>query len=232
MEASLLDNPAWAALSTAQAVFATGTGSAKRYAPGLLPFTGCSAGGQGGMLELDVYMDAGESFFIIGDLPLLPEGWTVELELPCAQMLLQRMPAPTVVPHVITPAVVPLGAADAAEMLALITAVQPGYYLRGTHLLGNYSGIKENGRLVAMAGERMRMTGYSELSAICTLPGYTGRGYAQQLIVQLCQSHAAAGIMSFLHVSLANERAIRLYGHMGFVQRRTIVFRRIKKQYR
>ena len=228
MDDSLLDNPAWAALTTEQAVFATGTGNAKRYSPGLLPFTACRDGAGGSMLELDAFIDKGSSFFIIGDLPPLPAGWSIDLELPCAQMLLQTMPGP--VPGAVTPAVVPLGPSDADEMVALITAVQPGYYLRDTHLLGSYFGIKENGRLVAMAGERMRLTGYSELSAICTLPAYTGRGYAQQLMKHLCSEHAPNGIISFLHVALTNQRAIRLYEHMGFAQRRSIVFYRIKKQ--
>lgn len=229
MEASLLDNPAWSALTTAQAAFAAGTGNALRYAPGLLPFTACAGGGNGSMLELEPFTERGEAFFIIGDLPALPAGWTVELELPCAQMLLQTMLSVKPAARADMPALVQLGPADAAEMLALITSVQPGYYLRNTHLLGNYFGIRENGRLVAMAGERMRMTGYSELSAICTLPGYTGRGYAQQLMQRLCVEHAAAGIVSFLHVALTNQRAIGLYEHMGFRQRRRIVFRRIKK---
>ncbi len=227
-EELLLDNPAWSALTTAQAGFATGTPEAKRYRPGLLPFTACAGGGNGSMHELDTFIDKGEVFFIIGDLPVLPAGWSIDLELPCAQMLLQTMPAP--VHGTAASTVVQMEALAADEMFDLINTVQPGYYLRNTHLLGNYFGIRENGKLVAMAGERMRMAGYSELSAICTLPGYTGRGYAQQLMMRLCSEHAASGIISFLHVALTNQRAIRLYEHMGFRQRRTIVFRRIKKQ--
>ena len=115
-------------------------------------------------------------------------------------------------------------------MYRLINQVQPGYYLRNTCQLGSYFGIRKNGKLVAMAGERMRLTGFSELSAICTLPGYTGLGYAQQLMQKLCRLHVAAGIVSFLHVTLSNQRAIRLYRHMGFEKRREIVFRKIQKQ--
>src|SRR5206468_921875 len=105
---------------------------------------------------------------------------------------------------------------------------QPGYYNTGTRLLGSYLGIRQEGRLVAMAGERMRLPGFSELSAICTLAGYTGRGYAQQLIAQLCHLHTKNNIVSFLHVALTNQRAIALYEHMVFFQRRTIIFRKMK----
>jgi predicted GNAT family acetyltransferase len=75
----------------------------------------------------------------------------------------------------------------------------------------------------------MRLTGFSELSAICTHPDFTGRGYSQQLIGYLCRKLAAAHIVPFLHVSLANQRALKLYIHLGFRQRRDIVFRKIKK---
>jgi ribosomal protein S18 acetylase RimI-like enzyme len=229
MSESLLDNPAWSALTSEQAVFATGTGNAKRYQAGLLPFAGCSAGGAGTMADLDPFISTGESFFIIGDIPALPPGWVIEHELPCAQMLLQKRLSNSFVVAGEPVKIAELGSPDANEMFDLVTSVQPGYYLRGTSLLGNYFGVRENGRLVAMAGERMRLPGCSELSAICTLPGYTGRGYAQQLIARLCGMHAAAGIVSFLHVSQANQRAIRLYEHMGFALRRSIVFRRVRK---
>jgi predicted GNAT family acetyltransferase len=77
----------------------------------------------------------------------------------------------------------------------------------------------------------MRMTGFSELSAVCTLPEYTGRGYAQQLMAQLCRRQMAAGITPFLHVAKANQRALRLYAHLGFLHRRDISFWRVKKEY-
>jgi predicted GNAT family acetyltransferase len=75
----------------------------------------------------------------------------------------------------------------------------------------------------------MRLTGFSELSAICTLPEYTGRGYAQKLMALLRQRQGAAGIRAFLHVSKANERALRLYAQLGFRHRRDISFWRVRK---
>jgi ribosomal protein S18 acetylase RimI-like enzyme len=232
-DTTLLDNPAWSALTTAQAPFAQGAPEAKRYLPGILPFAGFpAAGGANGSLPssaaagLDPFIAAGETFYIIGSRPPLPAGWTVELALPCAQLLapenLYCMPQPT-------EEILLLKDSDRAEMYALINGIQPGYYHPDTPRLGDYCGIRRNGRLIAMAGERMRVTGFNELSAICTHPEYTGHGYAQQLIAWLCRRQQAAGITSFLHVSLANERALRLYIHLGFRHRREIVFTRLRK---
>ena len=228
MEETVLDNPAWEALLGQQKGFAVGTAQAMRYRQGILPFAGCSSGALGSMETLDPFVNAGESLYIIGDgLPALPAGWVVVHDLPCAQMVL-RQPLFTAIDTADGTEL--LGDADAGDMFDLINSVQPGYYNTGTRLLGTYYGIRDAGKLVAMAGERMRLDGYSELSAICTSPLYTGRGYAQKLMARLCNRHAAANTVSFLHVTLTNQRAIRLYEHMGFEQRRTIVFRQVKKQ--
>jgi ribosomal protein S18 acetylase RimI-like enzyme len=222
-----LDNPAWSALTTAQAVFARGADTAKRYDPAVLPFVGfASPAGAEAPAELDHFIMPGEAFYIIGELPPLPNSWKVELELPCAQLLapefLLCLPQPK-------ENIVKLGEEDKDEMYRLINGIQPGYYRPDTRQLGDYYGIRQGGKLVAMVGERMRMTGYSELSAICTEPDFTGRGYSQQLISYLCRKQVAAHIAPFLHVSLTNQRALRLYIHLGFRHRRDIVFRRIRK---
>ena len=229
-----LDNPAWSALTTVQASFSDGTINARRYKPGLLPFVGFAKPDPAAVADLDPLILPGETFYIIGEIPPLPANWVLEKELPCAQLLapadLHGMPQPQ-------ENIIPLGEADKEEMYQLITSVQPGYYLPDTRKLGDYYGIREKGQgntaatgsLMAMAGERIRLTGYSELSAICTHPGQTGHGYAQQLIAWLCRKQAAAGITPFLHVALSNERALRLYIYLGFRHRREIVFRRLRK---
>ncbi|HEV2483815.1 MAG TPA: GNAT family N-acetyltransferase [Puia sp.] len=220
-----LDNPAWSALTTAQWSFAQGAHRAKRYKPNILPFAGLAAATTEAAEELDALMAPGEAFYIIGDLPPLPARWQPELELPCAQLLapidLHGLPQPQ-------EAIVPLGEADKDDMYKLITSIQPGYYHPDTCQLGEYFGIRRKDQLIAMAGERLRLTGYTELSAICTHPDYTGHGYAQQLIAWLCRRQTAKGIIPFLHVALSNERALRLYIHLGFRHRREIVFHRIR----
>ncbi len=225
MNETLLDNPAWSALNSVHADFAMGSARAKRYRPGVVPFTACRQPAEEGIAELVPWITKGETFFIIGELPALPPHWSLEHELPCAQMVLAHMPPPLEKSDV---TVEELGAGDAHEMFQLINLVQPGYYHADTRLLGTYYGIRQQGALVAMAGERMRLTGFSELSAIATHPAYTGRGYAQRLIEHICTMHAAKGVTSFLHVALTNERAIRLYGHMGFETRREISFHKVR----
>lgn len=227
MKETVLDNPAWGALTSVHADFAQGTDHARRYKPGIVPFVAVDDTQSDHLKELDPWMNAGETFFIIGDLPTLPPGWIVEHELPCAQMVLESSMPPMMDDEGIPVSL--LGEADATDMYNLINSLQPGYYNKDTRLLGTYYGIRQGGELVAMAGERMRLNGFTELSAICTHKDYSGRGYAQRLINRLCQQHAAAGVVSYLHVSLANERAIRIYEHMGFETRREIVFRRVRK---
>ena len=221
-----LDNPAWSALTTEQASFAVGTGQAKRYSPGVLPFAGLAEADAAAAGALDPLFTPGESFYIIGDAPPLAADWQLEIELPCAQLLapenLHCMPQPTETISL-------LGEPDKEDMFRLINSTQPGYYHPDTRLTGDYCGIRRDAQLVSMAGIRMRMTGFNELSAICTHPGFTGHGYAQQLIAWLCRRQVAAGITPFLHVSLANQRALRLYIHLGFRHRREITFRRLRK---
>lgn len=222
----LLDNPVWSALTTVHASRAEGTSHVKRYRREFLSFIAYDHSAPERLADLQPWINEGESFFLIGKVPELPANWQRVLELPCAQMVLrEKVDVP-----VKTPAdIAVMTAADAADMSDLTGRVQPGYYQPDTRLLGTYYGIRQEGHLVAMAGERMRMSGFTELSAIVTDPAYTGRGYAQQLITRLCAQHAAEGITSILHVSLANERAIRLYEHMGFVTRREIVFTKLIK---
>jgi GNAT superfamily N-acetyltransferase len=103
---------------------------------------------------------------------------------------------------------------DAGEMFELITLAFPGFYKPRTYEMGTYYGIRIDGKLVAMAGERLCMTGYREIS-VCTHPGYVGKGYARTLMTQLMEDHAAAGVKSFLHVGKANTRAVAIYERMG-----------------
>jgi ribosomal protein S18 acetylase RimI-like enzyme len=234
---TFLDNPAWGALNSYHASFEMGTARAKRYRPGVVPFVGFGSDEEGVASDLDPWMAIGEAFYIIGQLPVLPTGWVMEHALPCWQMM---GPGGIVLANQEgmssnretggpTQEIVSLSDSDSEEMFALINSVQPGYYERGTRLMGNYYGIRREGKLVAMAGERLRLTGFSEISAVCTHPAYTGRQYAQQLIAHISRLHSAGGIRTFLHVAKSNERAVRLYQYLGFGFRRDITFWRVRK---
>ncbi|MBO9150798.1 GNAT family N-acetyltransferase [Chitinophaga sp. GCM10012297] len=217
---SALDNPAWSALTSQHSEFAIGPALAKRYRADIVSFTGFAEPTVAAAAALDPLMAAGEHFFIIGEPPPLPEGWEVKNDLACVQMVCE---SPVTVPATVE--IEPLVEKQAREMYDLVQLVQPGYYLLNTHRMGDYYGIRQEGKLVAIAGERMRTDVFTELSAICTHPDFTGRKYAQQLTAHLCRKNIEAGKIPFLHASTANSRAIGVYELMGFRTRREISFR-------
>ncbi|NML21361.1 GNAT family N-acetyltransferase [Pseudoflavitalea sp. G-6-1-2] len=229
MESALLNqlnNPAWHALQSAQQSFAIGNDAVKRYKKNILPFAAYDHAQPERLQELDQYFQSGETFFLIGELPEVLPHWTLLNDLPCLQMV-STTPVPPIENAQVE--IAPLTAADRDAMYQLIQKVQPGYYMPDTHQLGDYFGIWDDENLIAIAGERMRLNGLSELSAICTDPAHTGKKYAQHLIHHLCNSRRAMGITPMLHVLDTNERAVRLYEFLGFQTRKTIHFRKFLK---
>jgi GNAT superfamily N-acetyltransferase len=215
-----LDAPAWWALTGVQQSFAIGSSHVKRYQRGLLPFAAYEPGYAASISSLAEWLEPGEIFYLIGELPPMPATFTVIKELPCVQMVIEKkvdLPPAAI-------SITPLNGSHSDHMFNLINKVQPGYYEKDTWRLGNYYGIWQHDELVAIAGERMRLEGLTEISAICTDPAYTGHKYAQYLIAHLCNTNLEAGNIPFLHVLITNERAIGLYEYLGFKQRRTISF--------
>ncbi|WP_432087965.1 GNAT family N-acetyltransferase [Streptomyces sp. bgisy095] len=121
--------------------------------------------------------------------------------------------------------VVELGAADVPEMLDLIERTRPGPFWPRTRELGTYLGIRDGGRLVAMAGERLRPPGWTEISAVCTDAEVRGRGHAARLVGALADRVLARGERPFLHVAEKNTAAIALYERLGFTSRSHVTFR-------
>jgi predicted GNAT family acetyltransferase len=119
---------------------------------------------------------------------------------------------------------VALGVADVPEMLALARVTQSGPFGPRTVELGDYIGIRQRGVLVAMAGERMRIAGFTEISAVCVEAAYRGHGFAVALVGSLVSSIAGRGEIPFLHVFSSNQAAIALYLKLGFVLRRRMHF--------
>ena len=137
-----------------------------------------------------------------------------------------QTPAPPASPEV---TIRPLAAADVPAMIHLTDVAFPTFFRPRTHTLGDYFGIHHDGELVAMAGERIALPGFREISALCTHPAHTGKGYAAHLLHHLMRHHAAQGLKSFLHVSGSNSRAIALYERLGFTTTRTVIAREFSR---
>ncbi|MBE9463441.1 GNAT family N-acetyltransferase [Dyadobacter subterraneus] len=216
-----LDNPVWHALQTVHKNFSLGTDEICRYRPGTLQILGCENPGKVDLNDLRQWIMEGEKLFMVGDLAAPAPGWTISRKLDCMQMVCESEEN---LIQEYTEEILPLMEDDRSEMLELINLVQPGYFHEDTPLLGSYFGIRKDNKLVAMAGERLRMTGFSEISAVVTHPSHTGKKYAQMLV-----SHVAKKIMNehavpFLHFVSTNARAGKVYELLGFEERKIITF--------
>ncbi len=211
-----LENPFWAALTTTHAAHAQDVGALKRFAPEVAPF--CAVGHAAADIRTARGARPGEALNFLGVIPELPDGWSVLQR----GAVLQMVYAGSGAGEATGPGARVLGEADLPAMLELTALVYPEYFRPRTAVLGKYIGLHEDGKLVAMAGQRMASTGYREISAVCTHPAHTGRGHARRLIAQLTRDILAEGRTPFLHVSASNERAWGLYQDLGFAASREL----------
>lgn len=219
----MLDNPFWHALTTEHAHFAIGDEHARRYPAQVSPIVALAHGDEAGYAALKQIVAPGEMVGGWGFVPPFPAPWRfvfggVGWQMICPQPMADRPLAPDSADT----EVVILGLADAEEMMALVALAQPGPFMARTVEMGRYLGIRVAGQLVSMAGERARLSGYCEISAVCTHPDHLGKGYASHLVTRLVNTNFEQGILSFLHVDSANVRALGMYEHLGFVHRRSI----------
>ncbi|WP_343671527.1 GNAT family N-acetyltransferase [Chitinophaga sp.] len=215
---TILDNPVWYAMQTVHRALAQGTSTVQRYKPGVLQLMGAEHPEAAPYNELRDWLTVGEKMYIVGDVPVMPDNWQYVKQVDCLQMVCD------VKPDVPQTDVIKLEDNNLADMLTLINLVMPGFFYEQTPLLGDYFGIYQSGQLVAMAGERMRLDGYTEVSAVVTHPEFTGRGYAQQLVAHVVAKNLDAGVLPFLHATATNERAVKVYEKLGFRTRRKIAF--------
>ncbi len=216
MTTDALNNPIWSALTSAQSHFAIGGPLAKRYPAEVAPFVATPEPSAAAARALAELVAPGEIVNIVSVTPKLDTGWELLATGNIAQMV-WRPDAP--VPEADTNDISPLTDADASDMLALTSLVFPGYFRRRTPEMGEYFGLRQDGRFAAMAGERMKLHGLSEISAVCTHPDFTGRGFAARLINLLVTKQLKRGITPFLHVNETNTRARSLYTRLGFADR-------------
>jgi ribosomal protein S18 acetylase RimI-like enzyme len=222
----ILDRPAWNALRTSHAALSEGGELARRYPPSIVPFAAAADGMAKSLEALASLPAADEVMALVEAGPIaVPEGMTVVREDKLVQMVSEGPCA-----RIVDNGIEPLAEADAAEMLALATLTSPGPFTLRAQALGTFWGVKVDGNLVAMAGQRMRLTGFAELSGLCTHPAFRGRGLGTLLFRFVSGEISARGETVFLHAFASNTPAISLYAALGFRLRTEMNLRVVKRR--
>ena len=213
-----LDRPVWSALQTRQAHYAQGGGMALRFLADVSPFAVGRDGSREAAEALAGLIAPGDDVSLAEVAPPeAPAGVSATRKL-CLQMVWEKL-----APDSAAFDIIPLGEADAAEMLALALLTKPGPFRARTHTMGRFVGVRDGGRLIAMAGERMHMNGYREISAVCTHPDFRGRGLGAALMRTVGARMMQEGDQPFLHTYADNAGAVALYRKLGFVVRAEII---------
>lgn len=213
---SALDNPVWSCLTTRHAHLALGDRHALRYPLEFSPLSGLPAVAPDNLGALQALVDVGDAIAVAGaHVPEWPANWETLHRITLWQMV-RRETSPLPEGHA---EIVPLSAVDVADMLALVELTHPGPFRERTIELGAFVGVRERGRLLAMAGERMWIGNHREVSAVCAHPEAQGRGLARALMARVVNRMLRLEQTPFLHVESANARAIRMYEGLGFAKR-------------
>lgn len=225
----LLDNVIWNALSTSQSHLGAACGAARKFHRDVSPLGGFSEVSDGAYDSLEHMVDEGErvGLFLETD-PKPPAKWKIVASLPLLQMLHESGTA--LAEETKLPVFHQLGEADVPEMLALTKLTKPGPFGSRTRELGDYFGIRKGAGLVAMAGERLRLPGFTEISAVCTHPEHLGQGHARRLITLLLSRIQGREERAFLHVRQDNTRAVELYERLGFRKRVSLRYALLSKE--
>jgi ribosomal protein S18 acetylase RimI-like enzyme len=221
-----LDRPIWSALTTRQQALAEGGGLARRYPFAIAPFAATADASPQSFAALSALMSRSEFAVLFTTDPVVPPA---EFRIALAETGEQMIGAPAdgAIRGV---EVVMLGADDAAAMVELAELTKPGPFTLRTHELGTFLGIRIDGQLVAMVGERMKPANYTEITAVCVHPDHRGRGYAQALLAAISRQIVARGEIPFLHVFSHNEPAIALYRRQGMEIRRRLHVTVLRRQ--
>ncbi|WP_072382199.1 GNAT family N-acetyltransferase [Novosphingobium sp. NDB2Meth1] len=214
-----LDRPIWSLLNGLQASLAVATGTVCRIDPTYGPFAAAAPGHEAELAGLLTGADD-EIWLVEAEEQAPPPGTRTLRTAPLLQMIADG----PLESHPIDPELILMTEADAPEMTALALETQPGPWRSHTHRYGPYYGLREEGRLIAMAGERMRPApGLAELSGVCTAPDRQGRGLAGRMIKRVLAGFLECGDTPFLHSYAHNTHAIRLYETLGFRARISLV---------
>lgn len=221
----LLDNIFWHALSGPQAKFAVGHHAAHRYAPGFSAIVAFADQVRPDLSALAAFCEPGEHFYTEGWTGAAPVGWQIKVESTMLKMIWEaEMPLADEASDA-----VPLNAKHAPQALELAELTHPGPFALRTIELGEYFGVFDGPRLIAMAGERSHAGMLREISGVCTHPNFQGRGIAKRLMLKLIRREMLRNETPFLHVMHDNTGARRLYERMGFRNYRETVVRIISR---
>lgn len=208
----VLDRPVWSALASRHAALSEGGPLARRYDPSIVPFAAARDDGAEALAALAALPAPGEDLLLVQADPIvLPHGFAASVTANAVQMILSCAPK-----AVSDPRIEKLTEADAAEMVALAALTKPGPLTLRAQALGAFFGIRIEGRLAAMAGERMKQDGLSELSGVCVHPDFRGRGLARLLSIFVTHRILRRSETPYLHAYATNEAAIALYESIGY----------------
>ena len=222
-DAYVLDHAAWTSLAGPHARFAEVRGQAARYPAVVSPFVAVAPDADGEVFgDLLALVGHGAVVPLAGLTASLPPGW----ELADRGDGVQMIDAGVGAAH--SSEAVRLRDSDVPEMLDLAKRTRPGPFRPRTIEMGTYLGVRRDGALVAMAGERLHPPGWVEISAVCTDPGYRGQGLATLLVRAIAADIREQGSIPFLHAAAGNVNAIRLYESLGFTIRRRTQFQLVR----
>jgi ribosomal protein S18 acetylase RimI-like enzyme len=224
-----LRNPIWHAAVTRQQHLAYGEGAARRFYPDVVPLAAIKNHSADAIAALTALVAPAERVWFFEEPPALdPAQWRESGRIPGYQMLCSAL-APEPVHEAALPCVMLDPIVDAPAMEALKAIAFPGFFGPRTPQMGRYRGIRIDGQLVAMTGERLALfdengRGYREVSAVCTHPEHRGRGYAERLTREATAAILADGDTPFLHVAGGNDGAISVYRRLGYAHSSAVVF--------
>ena len=223
---NVLDNPAWNALISGNKHLSFGTEQVKYFDREVSPFAAFIENTPEHFRKLHELLPNNRFVLLVSPLVMhIPESWKSLQVIKGLQMIYHNSGKQDSADRVL----VPLTHEHVPEMVALARLTNPGPFEAGTIKFGHYFGIFENDKLVAMAGQRLHVFNYAEISAVCTHPDHTGKGYARQLMLHQIKRIHTAGCIPILHVKHENDRAIRMYERLGFQSRKEVYFHAIIK---
>ncbi len=221
----VLDNPAWNALISGNKHLAHGSGPVRYFGREVSPFVALEGNSEENLIQLYDILPHSVLLFVTPVEMIFPPRWNVLQQIHGLQMIYDA----AALPDKVTSPLVTLTDVHIPQMLELTKLTNPGPFADRTIDFGHYQGIFESDKLVAMAGQRLHAANYAEVSAVCTHPDHTGKGYARQLLLSQIHRIKATSEIPFLHVRNDNHRAIKVYESLGFVTRRDVHFYVLKK---